>query len=107
MNSVDAAGCYAYNGTTSRNERCAMGATLSRTEMTLFDKLETMEQLWDDLCRHAAEVPSPLWHRDVLDTREQRLAAGTADFLEWETAKEKIRDAMRCRSRFSRQPHRT
>lgn len=46
-----------------------MGVALKLDEMSLADKLETMETLWDDLCHHVQDVGVPEWHREVLAER--------------------------------------
>jgi hypothetical protein len=53
-----------------------MKPALPLDKMTVAEKLEAMEQLWDDLCRAPEEVPSPAWHAEVLAEREQRLHEG-------------------------------
>jgi hypothetical protein len=35
---------------------------LPLAQMTIADKLETMEALWADLSRRADQLPSPDWH---------------------------------------------
>ena len=68
-----------------------MPATLPLNEMTVTEKLQAMEALWEDLSRNAAALESPEWHRDVLERREQRIASGEAQFTDWEQAKADIR----------------
>lgn len=72
-----------------------MEATLPLERMTISEKLQVMEQLWDDLCRKAETTPSPLWHREVLERREQQVREGSADSTDWETAKDNIRASVR------------
>ena len=60
-------------------------------EMTLQEKLAVMESIWEDLARAPEAIESPVWHKDILDERRQRLADGTARFTDWETAKADIR----------------
>ena len=48
--------------------------------MSVRERLQTMEQLWDSLC-HDAELHSPEWHRDVLAERKARAQRGEAKFL--------------------------
>ena len=60
-------------------------------DMTLQEKLVTMELLWEDLARSPESVESPAWHKNTLDERRQRIAAGKAQFVDWETAKTEIR----------------
>ncbi len=69
-----------------------MNITLPLDQMTTEDKLRAMEALWADLSRHKAEVPSPAWHEAVLKEREERLQSGQETFIDWETAKQQLRD---------------
>lgn len=68
-----------------------MSVTLPLQEMTISEKLQLMEALWDDLSRNADALESPEWHRDVLEEREGRIASGEARFSKWEQAKSDIR----------------
>jgi len=68
-----------------------MPITLPLNEMTVPEKLQVMEALWEDLSRHSDAFESPEWHRDVLDERERRIASGEAQFSDWEQAKADIR----------------
>ena len=68
-----------------------MPATLPLNEMTVTEKLQAMEALWEDLSRNAVVLESPEWHRDVLEARENRIASGDARFADWEQAKADIR----------------
>jgi hypothetical protein len=60
--------------------------------MTLAEKLETMESLWEDICRDSDAFESPEWHKDVLQDREKLIASGEAQFIDWEEAKKEIRE---------------
>ncbi|HWB60937.1 MAG TPA: addiction module protein [Chthoniobacteraceae bacterium] len=46
---------------------------------------------WGELCRNEAEVPVQEWHKQVLDERQRQIKAGEAKFIDWETAKARIR----------------
>ncbi len=59
-------------------------------QMTLPEKLQLMEQIWDEVCRREEEVQVADWHKEILDVREQQLAEGAAMFVEWESAKARI-----------------
>ena len=72
-----------------------MSIKLPLNEMTLQEKLEAMESLWEDLSHTPETIESPQWHEDVLNQRRQRVAEGTAQFEDWETAKSKIRERLR------------
>jgi hypothetical protein len=67
-----------------------MPVELQIGQMTLEEKLRTMEALWDDLCRREADVPVPQWHKDLLDERRHRVREGKAKFVDWDTAKKQI-----------------
>lgn len=71
-----------------------MEVTLPLDKMNIAEKLRTMESLWDDLCQKAGNIPSPSWHQDVLQNREEDAQKGTDQFSDWETAKKKIRDSI-------------
>jgi Putative addiction module component len=59
--------------------------------MSTAERLQVMEQLWDALCRSAAEVPSPSWHGDVLTDRKARAQRGEARFLTLEQLRARLR----------------
>ena len=63
-----------------------MSIHLPLDQMTLADKLEVMETLWADMSRNPADLPSPDWHRDVLQERKRLVDEGKLKFLDWETA---------------------
>ncbi len=72
-----------------------MNATLPLKKMSLREKLAVMESLWEDLTRAPEKFPSPAWHKDILEGRRARGAAGKAKFLEWETAKRELRKRLK------------
>jgi hypothetical protein len=63
--------------------------------MTVEEKLLTMEALWDNLCRDEAQIPVQEWHKQILDERQRQIDSGEARFVDWETAKARIRDRIR------------
>jgi hypothetical protein len=68
-----------------------MSLTLPLSDMTLEEKLQAMEALWDDLSRNPALLASPTWHENVLREREQRLTRAETSFMDWDQAKAQIR----------------
>lgn len=68
-----------------------MSVALPLSEMTLEEKLQVMEALWDDLSRNPEGLESPAWHEDVLRERQEQLTAGEVSFMDWEEAKAQIR----------------
>jgi hypothetical protein len=71
-----------------------MSIALQLEQMSIEDKIRTMEYLWDDLCRRS-EVSSPPWHNEILLERERDVLADNARFIDWDVAKEKIRNSHR------------
>ena len=69
-----------------------MQATLPLDRMTREEKLRAMEELWADLSRDEAQFESPAWHGDVLRERVEAVKSGKEAFVDWETAKKKLRD---------------
>ncbi len=55
------------------------------------EKLHLMETLWDGLSRKGAGLESPAWHKEILEERRARVAAGKEGYSEWEEAKRDIR----------------
>jgi putative addiction module component (TIGR02574 family) len=69
---------------------------LALSKLTLAQKLDLMEAIWDDLAKHEETFESPEWHEQVLRDRERALAAGKATISDWEEAKERIRGKASC-----------
>ncbi|MFA7567629.1 MAG: addiction module protein [Alkalispirochaeta sp.] len=69
-----------------------MNVQIPLDTMTVKEKLRAMEEIWADLRRQPETVPSPNWHRDVLDAREQNDALSYED---WKIAKDRIRTKTR------------
>lgn len=68
---------------------------LPLSELTLTQKLDLLEALWEDLSRQGAAFESPAWHEEVLKDREQALARGELSFTDWEESKERIRGRLK------------
>jgi hypothetical protein len=60
-------------------------------KMSVEEKLQAMETLWDDLCSKAGAMSSPDWHEEVLAEREAIDERGDEGFQDWESAKRNIR----------------
>ena len=60
-------------------------------EMSIHDKVQTMEALWESLSADPAAVESPEWHQDELRVRESQIESGDAKFVDWEKSKTNIR----------------
>jgi len=64
---------------------------LPLNEMTVEEKLQTMEAIWQSLSANPGAIESPDWHEDELRVREAQIASGEAKFVDWEKAKAEIR----------------
>ena len=71
-----------------------MSPTIDLQEMTTSEKLRLMEELWQNLSQTALEVASPEWHGDVLAERDRLIDSGEETFIDWETAKKRLREEL-------------
>ena len=69
-----------------------MASTLPLEKMSVEEKLQAMESLWDDLCSKAGGMASPGWHEDVLAERKAMQERGDDHFEDWDAAKRNIRN---------------
>jgi hypothetical protein len=68
-----------------------MANTIPLEKMSVEEKLQAMESLWDDLCSKAGDMSSPAWHEDVLAERAAMQKCGEDAFEDWDAAKRSIR----------------
>ena len=69
-----------------------MDITLPLDQMTTEEKLRAMETLWADLSRKEEDIQSPSWHEGILKEREERTRSGQETFMDWEAAKQELRE---------------
>jgi len=67
-----------------------MATPLAIDKLTIEEKLQTMEALWDDLCQHQETLPVHDWQKEILDERERIVERGEAKFSDWEETKKRI-----------------
>lgn len=58
--------------------------------MSVAEKLEAMEQLWGSLREFPENIPSPDWHREILDERQRRLEGGQATVSSLEDVRQRL-----------------
>ena len=58
-----------------------MKPNLQLNQMSVEEKIQTMELLWDSLSQAPADLESPDWHREILEERWRKVDAGEAVFL--------------------------
>lgn len=49
--------------------------------MSVQERLQAIEQLWDSLSRQGDAIASPAWHGEVLAARRAKVEAGEGQFL--------------------------
>ena len=64
---------------------------LPLSEMTVAEKLDLIEAIWDDVTKDEQSLEPPSWHADVLRDRQKALEAGKAKVCDWDEAKQRIR----------------
>ncbi len=70
-----------------------MSIELPLENMTVAEKIQLLETVWDNLCRHSGDVKSPEWHQEVLQERTQRLQSSKATVSSWSDAKARFLNA--------------
>jgi putative addiction module component (TIGR02574 family) len=60
-------------------------------DLSASEKLQLVENLWDDLASSPEAVPIHQWQRDELARRKQNLMKHSALGVSWEEAKRRIR----------------
>jgi putative addiction module component (TIGR02574 family) len=69
--------------------------TLPIESLTLAEKLLLMERLWTELSRQPSNITPPEWHGDVLAARLTAVKEGRTEFVEWDAAKERLRNRLK------------
>ena len=69
-----------------------MSFELPLEQMSVAEKLATMEAIWASLCSRPVDVESPAWHEKVLAERKKRLESNEATVTEWSEAKKRIQN---------------
>lgn len=54
--------------------------TLEISKMSVLERLQTMEALWDSLTHDNSEIMSPSWHGETLFERTKSIENGSAQF---------------------------
>ncbi len=65
--------------------------TLDIENMTVPQRIQAMEWLWDSLSRQEHEIESPHWHLEILEERMKKIQNGTAEFISLEELKNSIK----------------
>ena len=60
-------------------------------KLSVQEKLQAMEALWQSLSSKPEAIESPAWHEKELRARERDIESGKSKFIDWEKAKTDIR----------------
>ena len=64
-------------------------SALDIQKMSVQERLEIMETIWESFSYEQIDIDSPEWHRNVLEERQQKLTSSKAEFISIETLKGK------------------
>jgi len=69
---------------------------MNQSAASIFDlspseKLQLVEDLWDDLAATPADIPIPDWQIEELDRRKANLKSNPASGLSWDEVKRRVR----------------
>lgn len=67
-------------------------ADASVFDLTPAEKLQLVEDLWDDLAASPGDIPVHDWQKEELTRRKANLQRNPAPGLSWENVKSRIRD---------------
>ena len=60
-------------------------------DLTPSEKLQLVEDLWDDLAATPSDVPVPEWQKEELDRRKANLLSNPSTGLAWDEVQRKVR----------------
>jgi putative addiction module component (TIGR02574 family) len=67
-----------------------MPIDISLDDLSVAEKVQLLERIWENLCQESGDVRSPEWHKEVLDERRRRLEDGSVTVSSWTDAKERL-----------------
>ena len=60
-------------------------------KMTVPQRMETIDRLWESIIDSREDVPSPAWHEEILKERAAKVKSGKAKFYTLEEVRKKLR----------------
>jgi putative addiction module component (TIGR02574 family) len=67
--------------------------SLQIAKMSVSERLQVIDEIWESLNRHSHEIPSPEWHQEVLNDRKARALRGEAKFLTLDQLRTRLRSS--------------
>ncbi|THB68023.1 MAG: acyl-protein synthetase [Gammaproteobacteria bacterium] len=71
-------------------------ANISISDLSLSQKLDLMESIWNDLSTNETSLKSPDWHKEILDERNSAHKQGKLKASNWSDAKKRIKRNLGC-----------
>lgn len=59
-------------------------------ELSVSERMQFVEDIWDSIARSNAAMPVPQWHKDELDRRKQRYLQSPGSGRTWDQVKQEI-----------------
>ena len=60
-------------------------------KMTIHERLQTMELLWDSITHSSEEIEPPAWHSEILSDRRKIIESGKAEWLTMDELRKELR----------------
>ena len=60
-------------------------------KMTIPERMDAIDLLWESIIESGTDVPSPAWHQDVLRERMREIESGKAEFMTLEELRRALR----------------
>lgn len=58
--------------------------------MTIRERLETMEMLWDSITHSQENLEPPSWHAEILKNRKEIIESGKAEWLSMDELRKEL-----------------
>jgi putative addiction module component (TIGR02574 family) len=66
-------------------------------ELSMDEKLDYVQSLWDRIAAQPREVPVPDWHRELLEERLEAYRANPNEGRSWEEVRNELQDKLQRR----------
>ena len=60
-------------------------------KMTIHERLQTMELIWDSITHSREEIELPAWHSEILNDRRKIIESGKAEWLTMDELRKELR----------------
>jgi putative addiction module component (TIGR02574 family) len=65
--------------------------------LSVDEKIEYVQSLWDRIAATPEQVPVPEWHREIIDERLKDYESNPAPGESWDVVRERLREKLRQR----------